>query len=384
MLKNLQLVAAEESTLHSMNKDLVWNPAEMMVDPLGDGRDSYSFENAVELLLDMEEYSHFSEPFDSLDILSGQPNQGMTVNSQVINLIVSQSLQDEIFQNIGDKFTYCISSPSPKRLGDLKYRQDVCQVKFKVRALASFNKIAGFPKFSGYKQMNNLGPGMMATQNQVAAILDRVTDSFDEMRETRQQHLIEYPMANLGLSKEALFIKLAPGTSRQDRLRVSNTVLAAIDDPHAIMFDSIGYNEDLDERLKFIQFFGYATSAICLVLGSFQLIMTLSANIRDSMWELGVLRSIGWNQMQITKVMVYELMVSTLAAMLLGFVSGVVVSILAVATFHIIVELPLQVELPLSTMGVVFVFSLMSLVAGGRYGASTLFKRNIASILKGD
>ena len=112
--------------------------------------------------------------------------------------------------------------------------------------------------------------------------------------------------------------------------------------------------------------------------------MTLSANIRDSMWELGVLRSIGWNQVQITKVMVYELTVSTLAAMLLGFASGVAVSILAVATFHIIVELPLQVELPLATMAVVFIFSLMSLVAGGRYGASTLFKRNIASILKGD
>ena len=55
----------------------------------------------------------------------------------------------------------------------------------------------------------------------------------------------------------------------QDRLKVSNTVLATIENPNAIMFDSIGYNEDLDERLKFIQFFGYATSAICLVLGSF-------------------------------------------------------------------------------------------------------------------
>jgi len=74
----------------------------------------------------MEQYSHFSEPFDSLEILSGQPNHGMMVNSQIINLIVSQSLQDEIFQNIGDKFTYCVTSPTDKRLGELKYKQDVC------------------------------------------------------------------------------------------------------------------------------------------------------------------------------------------------------------------------------------------------------------------
>ena len=126
MLKNLQLVAAEASTLHSMNKDLAWNPAEIITDPMGDGGQAYEFENAVELLLDMEQYSHFSEPFDSLEILSGQPNHGMMVNSQIINLIVSQSLQDEIFQNIGDKFTYCVTSPTDKRLGELKYKQDVC------------------------------------------------------------------------------------------------------------------------------------------------------------------------------------------------------------------------------------------------------------------
>jgi hypothetical protein len=52
--------------------------------------------------------------------------------------------------------------------------------------MASFNKLAGFPKMSGYKQINKLGPGMMATQNQMAAILDRVTNSFDDLKETRR------------------------------------------------------------------------------------------------------------------------------------------------------------------------------------------------------
>ena len=98
-----------------------------------------------------------------------------------------------------------------------------------------------------------------------------------------------------------------------------------------MIFDSKSYGEDLAERQKFVEFFSYITSAICLILGSFQLIMTLTANIRDSMWELGVLRSMGWNRGQITKVMIYELVSNTLAAMLLGFSVGVIVSLLGIA-----------------------------------------------------
>ena len=71
MLQNLQLVAAEETTLRSMNKELVWNPGEIVANPFDDGRQAYESADAVELLQDMEEYSHFSEPFDAVEILSG-------------------------------------------------------------------------------------------------------------------------------------------------------------------------------------------------------------------------------------------------------------------------------------------------------------------------
>ena len=65
-------------------------------------------------------------------------------------MIVSQSLKGEVYQNIGDYFTYCITSNTPKRWGDLKYRANDCQIKFKMRAVTSFNKLPGFPKISGY------------------------------------------------------------------------------------------------------------------------------------------------------------------------------------------------------------------------------------------
>ena len=81
--------------------------------------------------------------------------------------------------------------------------------------------------------------------------------------------------------------------------------------------------------------------------------------------------------------MVYELVSNTLSAMTLGYISGTMVSVFAIAQFHTLVEIPLRVELPISTMVVVGICALMSLGAGAKYGTSELFRRNIASILKG-
>lgn len=81
--------------------------------------------------------------------------------------------------------------------------------------------------------------------------------------------------------------------------------------------------------------------------------------------------------------MVYELCANTASAMALGFTEGVIVSCLSIASFYTMVELPLAVTLPYTTMSVVAVCAVCSLAAGAKFGTSALFSRNIASILKG-
>jgi len=111
--------------------------------------------------------------------------------------------------------------------------------------------------------------------------------------------------------------------------------------------------------------------------------MTLSANIKDSMWELGVLRSMGCTRGQITRVMIYELISNTLSAMTLGYTSGILVSCLSISFFYVLIELPISIKLPYSTMVVVGFCAILSLIMGAKYGTYELFSRNIASILKG-
>jgi predicted lysophospholipase L1 biosynthesis ABC-type transport system permease subunit len=141
--------------------------------------------------------------------------------------------------------------------------------------------------------------------------------------------------------------------------------------------------DDMQTNMAIVDFFSACTSIICFILGMFQLIMTISANIKDSMWELGVLRSMGCTRAQITRVMVYELVANTASAMTLGFTEGVIVSCLSIASFYTMVELPLAISLPYGTMIVVAGCAISSLAAGAKFGTSSLFSRNIASILKG-
>lgn len=172
------------------------------------------------MLYDLEPYSGFEEKFDPIGLLSGRPNADKIISGEVINMIVPESLTGEIIQNIGDYFSYCVSSPSSKRFGDMRYAPDSCQIKFKARAVASFNKMPGFPKMSGYKSALILGPSLLATDNQVSSIVNRMTQTFPEFDKTRQQIIADMPASNHNLIKESVYVRIRDGASRNDRLKV--------------------------------------------------------------------------------------------------------------------------------------------------------------------
>ena len=78
------------------------------------------------MIHDMEEYAHYENPYDELNILSEHPNPDHKVEGQIVNVVVPQGFQGELYNNIGDHFTYCITSPSTKRLGNLRYKANSC------------------------------------------------------------------------------------------------------------------------------------------------------------------------------------------------------------------------------------------------------------------
>lgn len=81
--------------------------------------------------------------------------------------------------------------------------------------------------------------------------------------------------------------------------------------------------------------------------------------------------------------MVLELVSNTLSAMTLGYSTGIIVSVITIAQSYVIIELPLNVQLPTATMIIVAFGVFASLYAGAKYGTKLLYQKNIASILKG-
>jgi hypothetical protein len=162
-----------------------------------------------------------------------------------------------------------------------------------MRAAASFNKIAGFPKISSYKNVNKLGPGMLAMGSQFESMLDRMSNTFEDLAETRKICISQSPTASHTLRKESLMIRMVDGATKDDRLRVMNTILAVIEEASFLTIDLVDHQQRLLNNNQAMQVFNVICSVICFLLGTFQLIQTVGANIKESMWELGVLRSMG-------------------------------------------------------------------------------------------
>ena len=61
-------------------------------------------------------------------------------------------------------------------------------------------------------------------------ILDRTIENFPEFEHVRKKALLENQPSKDNLLKENLMVKLAEGTKREDRLMISNSMMAINED----------------------------------------------------------------------------------------------------------------------------------------------------------
>jgi len=68
-------------------------------------------------------------------------------------------------------------------------------------------------------------------------MLNRMTTGFSDFKAIRDQYLQLHPPSVMGLTKEALFIKMSEEATQRDRLNVQNTVLAVLEDVKFLVLD---------------------------------------------------------------------------------------------------------------------------------------------------
>lgn len=142
------------------------------------------------------------------------------------------------------------------------------------------------------------------TNTQMRHIIDRAVDTYQEIADFNKIAESNRIPSTHNLLKFKLNIRMDKSATLMERLRLTNSIMTVIEsDPSHVYFDDEKEFAEFRSKLMVIDMCNVSASIICFSLGAFMLMTTISANIKDSMWDLGVLRSMGSTKEQITRIL---------------------------------------------------------------------------------
>ena len=141
-----------------------------------------------------------------------------------------------------------------------------------------------------------------------------------------------------------MFIKLAEDISADRREFIANGVRAYFRDDLTMLVDRQVLLRSINSTLTLFQVFVTIVGAIALILAFFLLLISTTSNIKENLWEFGVLRAIGLDKQQSKRVFMYEAFAVILGALLLGIAVGLTVAVTLTAQFYLFIELPFKLS----------------------------------------
>lgn len=144
------------------------------------------------------------------------------------------------------------------------------------------------------------------------------------------------------IPKQKLLVKYADGISQERRQYIINGLRSlfptGIDQP--VMVDVLSIIESLKTINVVFTFIVGIIGVISLILTFFLLLVATTQNIKDNIWEYGVLRSMGVTKAQGRRIFMYEAFLVIVSAGILGVLIGIIVACLVTAQFNMFLELP--------------------------------------------
>ncbi len=134
--------------------------------------------------------------------------------------------------------------------------------------------------------------------------------------------------------------------------------------------------------MRVFNFFILLIGLISLTLTFFLLLVSTRQNVKDNIWEYGVLRSMGFTKDQGQRLYMYEAFFVIISAAILGVCIGLVTATLVTAQFYLFLELPLVVKPPWLLVGITLTVSILTTFFAVLIPVQEVNKRRIASVLK--
>jgi len=142
-----------------------------------------------------------------------------------------------------------------------------------------------------------------------------------------------------------MFVKYSPDITDFRRGFISNGIKSFLSQ-EALLIDKKTISEGLDSTAMIVKIFLILVGLISLVLTFFLLLVSTSQNIKDNIWEYGVLRSIGLTKEEGKRIYMYEAFVVIVAAGILGIAVGLIVARTLAGQTYLFLELPAQLSAP--------------------------------------
>lgn len=184
-----------------------------------------------------------------------------------------------------------------------------------------------------------------------------------------------------GVPKCTLLVKLNPDITTKEREFILNGIRS-----HLEREDIVLSKEDVVEALGSLDIvfsiFVGVVAVISLFLAFFLLLISMTQNINDAIWEYGVLRSMGVTKAEGRRIYMYEAFMIVVTASLLGTVVGVLTSLLLTAQFYMFIELPLHLNFPVYTLCGMLLMALVTTWIAVYRPVSNVNGKQIAVVLK--
>ena len=142
-------------------------------------------------------------------------------------------------------------------------------------------------------------------------------------------------------------------------------------------------DQDVRGNISLVNDFFTILGCIGLILSFFILWLSFLANIRNSSWELGVLRSIGINTFQVTMIYIYEAMSIIIACIILGTIIGTVTALILCSQSNLFMMMPLYLDFPWTLYLSICSVALIVAIIGSYLPMRRYIYNNVAAVLRG-
>ena len=242
-------------------------------------------------------------------------------------------------------------------------------------------KLPGSLSYSSYSTLSLISPFYTSTE-QIKKLIDLEMEINENLRK-KINDSIAYSHTPDHIRKQGLTIKYKKNSNKKLREMVFFEMKNLLGDDYVITSYLDEIIETSNKIKRIMEYVFIVLGLIALVLSFFLIWTSFYANIRENICEYGIMRSIGINEKQSTKMYIYEAASIIIASVITGTFIGVVISSTLILQFDMFVELPFIFNFPYKLYFILITFGMFMGLLGSYYPIYEVNHMSLIKIMKG-